>query len=72
MKKLALALFFGGVFCSEAIGQTEKIEDLYLPKVDGKVIYQKVLDLKGVPAKEIYRRANFWIFFSVSRSQKIG
>lgn len=66
MKKLGLAfaLYFGGIFCSEAIGQTEKIEDLYLPKAEGKVIYQKVLDLKGVPAKEIFKRANFWFIDS--------
>jgi len=66
MKKLGLALvlLFGGFFWTEAIGQTQNIEDLYLPKEDGKVIYQKVLDLKGMSAKDIFRRANFWFIDS--------
>jgi hypothetical protein len=66
MKKLGLAfvLFFGGFFWTEAIGQTQNIEDLYLPKEEGKVIYQKVLDLKGMSAKDIFRRANFWFIDS--------
>jgi hypothetical protein len=66
MKKLGLAfvLLFGGFFWTEAIGQTQNIEDLYLPKEEGKVIYQKVLDLKGMSAKDIFRRANFWFIDS--------
>lgn len=66
MKKLGLAfiLLFGAFFWTEAIGQTQNIEDLYLPKEDGKVIYQKVLDLKGMSAKDIFRRANFWFIDS--------
>ena len=44
MKKLGLVfvLLCGGVFWAEAFGQTERIEELYLPKEDGKIIYQKV------------------------------
>jgi hypothetical protein len=62
MKKLGLVfiLFFGGIFWAEAIGQTKKIEDLYLPEENGKIVYQKVLDLKGLSAKEVFKRANFW------------
>jgi hypothetical protein len=66
MKKLGLVfvLLCGGVFWAEAFGQTARIEELYLPKEDGKIIYQKVLDLKGVQAKEIFKRANFWFIDS--------
>lgn len=66
MKKLGLAfvLLMGGIFWSEAFGQTEKIEELYLPKENGKIVYQKVLDLKGIQTKEIFKRANFWFIDS--------
>jgi hypothetical protein len=73
MKKLGLAfvLLLGSIFWSEAFGQTEKIEELYLPKEDGKIVYQKVLDLKGIQTKEIFKRANFWFIDSFKRPNDV-
>ena len=73
MKNLALVfiLLFGSIFWPKANAQTKNIEELYLPKEDGKIVYQKVLDLKGIPTKEIFKRANFWYIDSFKRPNDV-
>lgn len=53
-------LFFVATLWNRSIAQTERAEELYLPKENGKVVYQSIIELPGVEAKEIFKRANFW------------
>jgi hypothetical protein len=57
-------LFFVATLWNRSIAQTERAEELYLPKENGKVVYQSIIELPGVEAKEIFKRANFWFIDS--------
>ena len=52
--------FFAASLWNPSIAQTERAEELYLPKENGKVVYQSIIELPGVEAKDIFQRANFW------------
>jgi hypothetical protein len=62
MKKLfsIAILFFAASFWNITIAQIERAEELYLPKENGKVVYQSIIELPGVEEKEIFKRVNFW------------
>jgi hypothetical protein len=59
MKNLILSLLFLGV-SFQVKSQTFDFDNLYLPKEDERIVYQKVIELPGLGKSEIFKRTNFW------------
>jgi hypothetical protein len=55
-----IVVFILSLFSFQVNSQNFDFENLYLPKEEGKIIYQKVIELPGLKSDEIFKNANFW------------